>query len=136
MHTRHNICMKEHSYFPYTRLELHASQFKQKTQHPSHALRKHPTYFITPRLKTFLATQQTFLQTHYSGHQACIIYIILSLDINNKIHHTPPPHIISSEETLPRLAHRTIQNKSLTLSQIILTQRRRQLTSITTVSTL
>ena len=27
----------------------HASQFKQKTQHPSHPLYKHTTYFTTPR---------------------------------------------------------------------------------------
>ena len=32
-------------------LQLHASQYKQKTQHPSHTLHKHTTYFNTPRLK-------------------------------------------------------------------------------------
>ena len=32
-------------------LQLHASQSKQKTQHPSHPLHKHTTYFNTPRLK-------------------------------------------------------------------------------------
>ena len=32
-------------------LQLHASQYKQKTQHPSHHLHKHTTYFNTPRLK-------------------------------------------------------------------------------------
>ena len=31
--------------------QLHASQYKQKTQHPSHPLHKHTTYFNTPRLK-------------------------------------------------------------------------------------
>ena len=46
-------------------LQLHASQYKQKTQHPSHPLHKHTTYFNTPRLKktlflTTAATQQTF----------------------------------------------------------------------------
>ena len=30
-------------------LQLHASQYKQKTQHPSHPLHKHTTYFNTPR---------------------------------------------------------------------------------------
>ena len=49
-------------------LQLHASQYKQKTQHPSHPLHKHTTYFNTPRLKKTLflktaATQQTFPQT-------------------------------------------------------------------------
>ena len=32
-------------------LQLHVSQYKQKTQHPSHPLHKHTTYFNTPRLK-------------------------------------------------------------------------------------
>ena len=32
-------------------LQLHASQYKQKTQHPSHPHHKHTTYFNTPRLK-------------------------------------------------------------------------------------
>ena len=31
-------------------LQLHASQYKQKTQHPSHPLHKHTTYFNTPRI--------------------------------------------------------------------------------------
>ena len=49
-------------------LQLHASQYKQKIQHPSHPLHKHTTYFNTPRLKktlflTTAATQQTFPQT-------------------------------------------------------------------------
>ena len=49
-------------------LQLHASQYKQKTQHPSHPLHKHTTYFNTPRLKktlflTTAATQQTFPPT-------------------------------------------------------------------------
>ena len=32
-------------------LQLHASQYKQKTHHPSHPLHKHTTYFNTSRLK-------------------------------------------------------------------------------------
>ena len=48
--------------------QLHASQYKQKTQPPSHPLHKHTTYFNTPWLKkklffTTAATQQTFPQT-------------------------------------------------------------------------
>ena len=35
----------------YKQLQLHVSQFKHKTQHPSHPLHKHITYFSTPRLK-------------------------------------------------------------------------------------
>ena len=32
-------------------LQLHASQYQPKTQHPSHPLHKHTTFFNTPRLK-------------------------------------------------------------------------------------
>ena len=32
-------------------LQLYASQYKQKTQHPSHPLHKHTTYFNIPRQK-------------------------------------------------------------------------------------
>ena len=45
-----------------------ASQFKHKTQHPSHPFHKHITYFNTPRFKktqslTTESTQQIFQQT-------------------------------------------------------------------------
>ena len=46
---------------------LHISQYKHKTQRPSHPLHKHPTYLNTPRLKklftTTASTQQTFSET-------------------------------------------------------------------------
>ena len=35
----------------YEHLQLHASQYKRKAQHPSHPLHKHTTYFNTPMLK-------------------------------------------------------------------------------------
>ena len=49
-------------------LQLHVSQYKHKTEHPSNPRHKHTTYFNTPTLKTPLflttaATQQTFPQT-------------------------------------------------------------------------
>ena len=58
-------------------LQLHASQYKQKTQHPSHPLHKHTTYFNTPRQKktlflTTAATQQTSHRpphSHYNRHK-------------------------------------------------------------------
>ena len=57
-------------------LQLHASQYKQKTQHPSHPLHKHTTYFNTPRLK------KTLFLTMAATQQTCAIYIhILSLGI-------------------------------------------------------
>ena len=72
-------------------LQLHASQYKQKIQHPSHPLHKYTTYLNTPRLKTLFlitaATQQTFPQTptqtpQQTYKQTCAIYIhLLSLGI-------------------------------------------------------
>ena len=67
-----------------TNFQLHASQYKQKTQHLSHPLHKHTTYFNTPKKekKLFLTmadTQQTFPHSHYNRHlkKACAIYIDL-----------------------------------------------------------
>ena len=57
---------------------------------------------------------------------------------NNKILHTPPPHIISSEEKLTRLTRCTLAHLRTNYlpSSIILTQSRRQNTSITTMPNL
>ena len=68
-------------------LQLHASQYKQKTQHPSHPLHKHTTYFNTTRiLKTlFLTTadtQQTShrpLHSHYTRHKTNMRHIHTSI---------------------------------------------------------
>ena len=68
-------------------LQLHASQYKQKTKHPSHPLHKHTPYFNTPRFKktlslTTAATQQSLPQTptqspQQTQKQTCAIYIHL-----------------------------------------------------------
>ena len=60
-------------------LQLHASQYKQKTQHPSHLPHKHTTYFNTPKLKnplflTTAATQQTFPQSLQHTQEAITKY--------------------------------------------------------------
>ena len=104
-------------------LQLHASQYKQKTQHPSHPLHKHTPYFNTPRLKilfsTTAATQQTFpqaptqslptdIKTNMRHMHTTIVSRHLATRGNNKILRTPPPHISSSEERLPHLTRRTI----------------------------
>ena len=74
-------------------IQLHASQYKHKTQHPSHPLHKHTTYFNTPGLKnplflTTAATQQTFpqtptqsLQQTYNNKHSAIYIHLLSLGI-------------------------------------------------------
>ena len=94
-------------------LQLHASQYKQKTQHPLH---KHTTFFNTRRLKKLSsATAATpNIPTDLHTFPTTDIYIhLLSLGIYPqeaiiKILRTPPPHISSSEEILPRLTRRTL----------------------------
>ena len=98
-------------------LQLHASQYKQKTQHPAHPLHKHTTYFNTPRLKNYFNIGHyttNFPQTphsHYNRHKNNMhhmhTFIYLATRGNNKILPTPPPHISSSEEILPRLTRRS-----------------------------
>ena len=74
-------------------LQLHASQYKQKTQHPSHPLHKHTTYFNTPKIiKNYFQQRRLHNNhshrpphSHYNRHKnkhAPYIYIyILSLGI-------------------------------------------------------
>ena len=114
MHTRHKhttsawretltLSIHEH-------LQLHTSQYKQKTQH------KHTTYFNTPRLKQHYFKQRPLHNkhshrpphNHHNRHKTNMCHIhtsIVSRHLatrgNNKILHTPPPHISSSEEQLP-----------------------------------
>ena len=57
-------------------LQLHASQYKQKTQYPSHPLHKHTTYFNTSRLKHYLSQRPLHNKhshrpphSHYNRHK-------------------------------------------------------------------
>ena len=101
-------------------LQLHASQYKQKRQHPSHPLHKHTKYFNTPRLKNTIFnngryttnihshTITTYIKTNMHHIHTSIVSRHLATRGNNKILLTPPPHISSSEEILPRLTRRTL----------------------------
>ena len=105
-------------------LQLHASQYKQKTQHPSHPLHKHTTYFNTPRQKkttifnngryttnipTYPHTVTTTdIKTNMRHIHTSIVSRHLATRGNNKILRTPPPHTSSSEKILPRLTRRTL----------------------------
>ena len=98
-------------------LQLHASQYKHKTQHPSHPLHKHTIYFNTPRLNKTVHNKHSHRppHSHYNRHKNKQRHIHLSIVSrhlatrgNNKILRTPPPHISSSEEILPRLTCRTL----------------------------
>ena len=98
----------------------HASQYEQQTQNPSHPLHKHSTTcFNIPRL----INPTIFNNNHYTTNIPTDPHTITTTDIktnmrhihrsivsrhlatrgNNKILRTPPPHISSSEEILPRL---------------------------------
>ena len=104
-------------------MQLHASQYKQKTQHPSHPLHKHTTYFNIPRLKnttiiynghytTNIPTDPhtvttTDIKTNMRHIHTSIVSRHLAARGNNKILPTPLPQISSSEERLPRLTRPT-----------------------------
>ena len=117
LHGENTLPIHEH-------LQLHTSQYKQKTQHPSHPLHKHTTYFNTPRLKkntifnkgrytTNIPTDPhtvttTDIKTNMRHIHTSIVSMHLVTRGNNKILRTPPPHTSSSEEILPHLTRRTL----------------------------
>ena len=78
---------------PCIEIHLHTSQFKQRTQHPSHPLHKHSSIFQDYKTlsSTTRTTQQIFPQTtihsHYSRH-IVVCLSILSTRGNNKILYT------------------------------------------------
>ena len=100
-------------------LQLHASKYKQKTQHPSHPLHKQHskakknTIFNNGRYTTNIPTDPhtvttTYIKTNMRHMHTSIVSRHLATRGNNKILRTPPPHISSSEERLPRLTRRTL----------------------------
>ena len=104
-------------------LQLHASQYKQKTQHPSHPLHSYTTYINTPRLKNTIFNNGRYttniptdphtvttidIKTNMRHIHTSIVSRHLATRGNNKIRRTPPPHTSSSEEILPRLTRRTL----------------------------
>ena len=112
-------------------LQLHASQYKQKAHHPSHPLHNHTTYFNLPSLKNTIFNNgryttniptdphtitTTDIKTNMRHIHTSIVSRHLATRGINKILRTPPPHISSSEEILPRLTRRTLaqlrKNKS------------------------
>ena len=95
-------------------LQLHASQVKQETQHPTHPLHNHTLYFNTPRLKptifnnpryaTNISTVTTTdIKTNMCHIHTSIVYMHLVTRNNNILLCTPPPQINSSDELLPMM---------------------------------
>ena len=71
-------------------LQLQASQYKQKTQHPSHHLHKHTTYFITLRLKNYFQQRP----------------------LHNKNYHRPPHSNYNIKRNMPHI-HTSIVTRHL-----------------------
>ena len=86
-------------------------------------LHKHTTYFNTPRLKNTIFNNGRYttniptdpntittadIKTNMRHIHTSIVSRHLATRGNNKILRTPPPHISSSEEILPRLTRRTV----------------------------
>ena len=98
-------------------LQLHASQYKQKTQHSSHPFHKHTTYVNTPRPKNTIFYKVRYTtniptDNRHTTNMPHIHTYVVSMQRatrgNNKILCTPPPHISSFEEILPRITPRTL----------------------------
>ena len=115
--------MTKHSYFPYTSTysTMHHNTNK-KTHHLSHPLHKHTTYLNISRLKNIFKNDRyktnfpsdphtiptTDIQTNMYHMLTSIVSMHPATRGNKKILSTPPPHISSSEEILPRLTRLTI----------------------------
>ena len=115
----HMICHMRQAYiYSSTR---HNTNRKHSINNIPYTNIQHITYFNTARLKILYSTTPLHNKhshrpphSHYNKHKTNMRYIhtyIVSLHLatrgNNRILRTPPPHIISSEEILPRITHRT-----------------------------
>ena len=105
-------------------LQLHASQIRQKAQHPTHPLHKLTIHPHTPRLKkqttfnninytTNIDTHQdTVTQQHISAYSTQIHTSIVQTHLiqrnHNKLIHQHAPKISSSELSFPRETRRTL----------------------------
>ena len=110
--------MTKHSHFPYT-ITYSSTPHNTNRKHNIHHIH-YTIYFHTPRQKKlFLTTAiqtnnptdptQSLQQTKNMCHiHTSIVSRHLTTRGNNKILRTPPPHISSSEERLPRLTRRTL----------------------------
>ena len=64
-------------------LQLHTSQYKQKTQHPSHPLHKYTTYFNTPMLKK----HTIFYNDRYTTNIPTDPHTVTTTDIKTNMRH-------------------------------------------------
>ena len=114
----------KHSYFPYTSTyssTRHNTNRKHNIHHTpytkhnilQHSKAQKPTIFNNGRYTTNIPTDPhtvttTDIKTNMRHIHTFIVSKHLATIGNNKILCTPPPHISSSEERLPRLTRRTL----------------------------
>ena len=105
-------------------LQLHASQVRQKAQYPSHPLYRYtthnnsqrlmkPTTFNNSRYTTNIPTDPCTVTTadikaNMRDIHTTIVSQHLAARDNNKILHTHPPQVSSTEDNLPRHTRRTL----------------------------
>ena len=113
----HTLPIKEH-------LQLHASQIRQKSQHPTHSLHYTIIQQTTPRHKkqtTYNNTDYTTdidtnpntidddkIKTNMKHIQTTIVRTYLNNRQHNKVTSTIPLTVLYSETTLPRATRRTL----------------------------
>ena len=127
--------MTKNSYFPYTstysttrhntnkKHNIHHTPYTN-TQHTSTLQGYKTTIFNNGRYTTNIPTDPP--HNHNNIHKTNMRHIHTSIDSrhlatrgNNKILRTPPPHICSSEEILPRLTRRTLAQPRTNISPFL-----------------
>ena len=117
----YNICMTKHSYFPYTstysstrhntnKYTTSITPLTQTYNILQHSKAKN-TIFNNGRYTTNISTDPhtiTDIKTNMRHIHTFIVSVHLATRSNSKILRTPPPHISSSKEILPRLTRCTI----------------------------
>ena len=100
-------------------LQLHVSHYKQQhtIHHTPHTNMQHTSWPLENNIPTDHHTITTSdIKTNMRHIHTSIVSRHLATRGNNKVPHTPPPHISSSKEILPRLIRHTlaqlITNKS------------------------
>ena len=135
----HNTYTTRLTYYQYTNtkvLQRHASQIRQKAQHPTHPLHKLTIHPHTPRLKkqttfnninytTNIDTHpDTVTQQHISANSTQIHTSIVQTHLmqrnHNKLIHQHAPKISPSELSLPRETRRTLGQLRTNKSPILI----------------
>ena len=112
----YNICMPKHSHFPYTSTHSsthHNTNRKHNIHHIHYTNTQHTsthkkTIFNNGRYTNPHTVTTTDIKTNMHHIHTSIVSRHLATRGNNKILRTPPPHISSSVEILPRLTRLTL----------------------------